>query len=117
MAEYLDTRKSMGKREDGSEKGTGWLGLLKKKEGGYSTEISIDVSLDGKKTAIPLLNPLLNEQEMKYILDTPMEINGKRNPKFMDKMPQTIINKAIDHATMRLKQGKSPFKERNEEFE
>jgi hypothetical protein len=112
MAEYLDTRESMGKREDGSEKGTGWLGVMKRKDGGISTEISIGTNINGKETEIPLMVPTLDTKELKYLLDTPVE-----NKKFMENMPRTIIQKAVEHANMRMKMGKSPFKMISEEWE
>jgi hypothetical protein len=33
---------------------------------------------------------------------------------FMEKMPRSIMDKAVDHAVMRMKEGKSPFAEANE---
>lgn len=110
--EYLDTRKSMGKREDGSEKGTGWLGVMKRPDGGISTEISIGTSIDGKEAEIPLMVPTLDAKEIRYLLNTPVE-----SKKFMKNMPDTIIRKAIEHANYRMKAGKSPFKTQKEEWE
>ena len=110
---YFDSRKSMGKRYGSNdEKGTGWLGPMKRPDGGISTEISMGTAIGGKEVEIPLMVPTLNEKEIKYLLNTPIE-----SKTFMDKMPSSIIKKAVDHANMRMKQGKSPFKERNEEFE
>jgi hypothetical protein len=112
MDEYLDTRESMGKRQDGSEKGTGYLGPMKRAEGGISTEISIGTNINGKEVEIPLMVPTLAKNEIKYLLDTPVDSKS-----FMSNMPQTIIQKAVEHANMRMKMGKSPFKMRDEEFE
>jgi len=112
MAEYLDTRKSMGKREDGSEKGTGFLGVMKRPDGGISTEISMGTNINGKEVQVPLMVPTLTQKEIKYLLNT-----SPKSKTFYEDMPQTIIQKAVDHANIRMKQGKSPFKERNEEFE
>jgi hypothetical protein len=109
---YLDTRKSMGKRQDGSEKSTGFLGVMKRPDGGISTEISIGTSIDGKETEIPLMVPTLDTKEIKYLLNTPVESKS-----FMKNMPESIIRKAIEHASMRTKIGKSPFKQREEEWE
>jgi hypothetical protein len=85
---------------------------MKRPDGGISTEISMGTNIGGKEVEIPLMVPTLNAKEIKYLLNTPIE-----SKKFMDKMPPTIIQKAVEHANVRMKQGKSPFKERNEEFE
>ena len=109
---YLDTRKSMGKRQDGSEKGTGFLGVMKRPDGGISTEISVGTNINGKETEVPLMVPTLTSKELKYLLETPVESKS-----FMKNMPETIIQKAVEHANMRIKMGKSPFKMADEEFE
>jgi len=108
----LDTRESMGKRQDKSEKGMGYLGPMKRADGGISTEISIGTSIGGKEVDVPLMVPTLEAKELKYLLDTPV---GSKS--FMSNMPQTIIQKAVEHANMRMKMGKSPFKMSDEEFE
>jgi hypothetical protein len=108
----LDTRKSMGKRKDNSEKGMGFLGPMKRPDGGISTEISMGTNINGKEVEVPLMVPTLNKKEINYLLNA--------NPKsetFYDAMPQTIIKKAVEHANMRMKMGKSPFKMADEEFE
>lgn len=108
----LDTRKSMGKRQDNSEKGMGYFGPMKRQDGGISTEISIGTNIGGKEIDIPLMVPTLETKELKYLLDTPVDSKS-----FMQNMPQTIIKKAVEHANMRMKMGKSPFKMADEEFE
>ena len=93
-----------GNRADGTKKGLGYFGELKRPDGGVSTEISIGVGINGKDTEIPLIVPTLDRSELDYLLNTPI-----KSRKFMDNMPKTIINKAYDHALMRIDQGKSPF--------
>ena len=110
---YFDTRESMGKRHNSNdEKGTGYLGPMKRKDGSISTEISMGTSINGKEVEVPLMVPTLAPSEIKYLLNTPMDSKS-----FMANMPQTIIQKAVEHANMRMKMGKSPFKMRNEEWE
>lgn len=110
---YFDAFGDLGKRHGSDKrKGTGWLGPMKAKSGDISTEISMGTSIGGKEVEIPLMVPTLNSKEIRYLLDTSLD-----DPKFYDKMPKTIIQKAIEHASMRMKQGKSPFKEREEEWE
>jgi hypothetical protein len=90
-----------GNRPDGSPKGNGWLGVLKRPDGGVSTEISaqFDNILGG--SPIPLLVPTL----------TPEEIQAMLIHKQGDPIPQSIRQKAVEHALMRDKMGLSPFKD------
>ena len=93
-------------RKDGTQKGMGWLGPMKRPDGKVSTELSVGVNLGGKETELPLMVPGLNEMELTYLLS-----NDPQNPEFQSKMPPTIMQKALDHAQKRMSQGLSPFKE------
>lgn len=93
-----------GTRADGSEKGQGYFGELKRPDGDISTEISIGVGIGGKEVEIPLIVPTLTKKELNALLSTDP---GSKD--FMDRIPQTIIEKAYDHAVMRMNEGKSPF--------
>lgn len=98
-----------GMRHDGKgQKYTGWLGEKKRLDdpSQVSTEISIGVGINGKETDIPLMVPTLDKKELNYLLSVDP---GRAD--FFDKMPQSIIEKAVSHAEMRINQGKSPFKE------
>ena len=85
-----------GKRADGSNKGQGYFGELKRPDGKVSTELSIGVDMDGKETEIPSLVPTLTEQEKSYLLS-----GGKPT--------KEIVQKAVAHAKKRIAAGKSPF--------
>ncbi len=93
-----------GNRADGTKKGTGFFGEIKRPDGSVMTEISIGVGLNGKETQIPLIVPTLTKREMDYLLNSDTE-----SKTFMDKMPPSIIDKAVDHAVSRMKLGKSAF--------
>lgn len=87
-----------GNRADGTKKGTGFFGPLKMQDGSgdVATEISIGVNIDGKETQIPTLVPTLTKDEVNYLLK-----GGQPTPE--------IVQKAVDHANKRIKDGKSPF--------
>lgn len=98
-----------GPRPDGTKKGTGWLGVLKRPDGGVSTEISIAMDdVNGGKD-FPLLVPSLNRKEVDAILAIPTD-----DPKFMQKVPKSAIDKAVAFAKSRAAEGKSPFAGVNE---
>lgn len=95
-----------GLRPDGTSKGDGWLGRLKRPDGRISTEISAGFELNGKEVLVPLIHRGSTKADLKYLLNTPED-----SPEFFDKMPKGLIDRAIGHAQERLKKGKSPFKE------
>ena len=86
-----------GKRKDGTKKGKGFMGELKRPDGRVSTELSIGLKIDGKETEIPSLVPTLSENERNHLL-------GGGRP------TDNIVKKAVVHARDRMKRGKSPFK-------
>lgn len=87
-----------GNRTDGTPKGKGFLGELQRPDGKVSTEISVSVNMDGKDVLIPTLVPTLTEQEKNYLLG-----GGKPN--------KSIVDKAVEHAKMRMSKGKNVFAE------
>lgn len=84
------------KRTDGSQKGMGFLGPLRAKDGRTSTELSIGVNFDGKEQEIPSLVPTLSQDEINHML-------GGNAP------TDAIVDKAVEHARMRMKQGKPVY--------
>lgn len=89
------------KRADGSDKGQGFLGLLKRPDGRVSSEISIGVEVNGKEMEVPTMVPTLSQKELDYLMTNPV---GKGHP-----MPPAIVQKATDYARQRIVEGKSPF--------
>lgn len=98
-----------GMRHGGAgKKYSGWLGEKKRLDdpSQISTEISIGVGMNGKEVEIPLMVPGLDKKELNYLLSV-----DPQKKDFFSKMPKSILEKAMGHAEMRMKQGKSPFKE------
>lgn len=93
------------KRADGSTKGTGFLGVLKRPDGGVSSELSIGVEIDGKEAEIPTLVPGLTAKENDYLLGTPESQIATADPAIF----AGIQDKAVAHARDRIAAGKSPF--------
>lgn len=88
-----------GLRPDGTAKGKGYLGELKRPDGGVMTEYSVGVEIDGKEMDIPTLVPTLTKKEVETLLKLKV---GKQPPK-------SIVDKAYDHAMKRLAEGKDVF--------
>jgi len=89
---------SYGKRVDGTEKGTGWLGELKMKDGSnrVMTELSLGFDVNGKEVEMPSIVPTLTDAEVNYLLEG-------------NKPTREIMQKAFHHGMDRIKNGKSPF--------
>lgn len=94
------------KRADGSDKGQGFLGLLKRPDGKVSSEISIGVEVNGKEVEVPTMVPTLSQSQLDYLMTHPV---GEGHP-----IPRDIIQKATDYARQRIDAGKSPFAGPNE---
>lgn len=91
-----------GQRADGSYKGPGFLGPLKRPDGDVSTELSVGVNFDGQEREVPLLVPTLSQAEIDHLL--------------RDGQPtDAMVDKAVAHARQRIKEGKSPFFGRSDE--
>jgi hypothetical protein len=95
-------------RPDGAKKGKGWLGEqpLKMPDGstGVATEYSVQsgaVKVDGKQIDFPSLVPTLTAEERKMMLED--VIPNNKPP------PESVMQKAIEHAKKRLAAGQSPF--------
>ncbi len=95
---------SYGERIDGTDKGRGFKGEIKNPDGTVSTELSITVDIDGQRTLIPLLIPTTTAREISTL-------QGIKNPR---DIPKAIIDKAIQHAEMRISKGLSPFAQEGE---
>jgi hypothetical protein len=100
-----EDRSTWGKRPDGSEKGAGFFGVLKRPDGGISTEISVGLPIGGKEMDVPTLVPTLTEDEKNWLLTHDIK----------EKIPDSIMKKAKAHAEKRIKAGKSPFASIEEE--
>lgn len=98
------TQGEYGHRPDGSQKGNGFLGPLRRPDGGVMTEYSVGVEINGKEMDIPTLVPTLTKREINHIL----------NIKEGDRLPPEIIDKAVAFAEKRIKEGKPVFAEPNE---
>lgn len=98
------------KREDGTEKGRGYFGILPYKGadqpvGTISTELGTSDPVNGKPLLHPLLVPTLTNTERGYLLA------GKRGDKAVE---DSIYGKAAAHAGMRQATGRSPFSQSGE---
>lgn len=88
-----------GLRPDGTPKGRGFLGVLPRPDGGVSTELSLSDKMNGKEVFYPALVPTLNRKELDYLLTS----------KPTAKLPNSILDKAYNHAIGRMSKGMSTF--------
>jgi hypothetical protein len=94
-----------GLRDDGTEKGAGFLGKRKMTDGSGRVVTDMTISggfkVDGISQKYPLLVSTLNEAEVEVLMR-----GGK--------IPDSIRNKAIEHAKDRMEKGLSPFSAHDE---
>lgn len=95
---------SFGPRQDGTQKGEGYFGVLKRPDGNVSTELSVGVEINGKEVEVPAIVPTLTKNELDRLLSL----------KESDRIPDSIMDKAVSHARKRIAAGKSPFAEPGE---
>lgn len=101
-----------GMRPDGTPKGTGFLGVLQRSDGGVMTEYSIADSENpklrgpkGEYLDYPTLVPTLTREEVRTVLGL----------KEGQPVPESIKQKAEAHALARIDAGKSPFAQPGEQ--
>ncbi len=98
------------RRPDGTLTGPGFLGEIPDGHGMVNTEVSIGVRLEangGKETDIPTLVPTLTEEELDYFRTNREEDLPTKDPDLW----RGIVQKAVDHANKRVREGESPFLE------
>lgn len=95
-----DKNAPFGLRHDGTPKSTGFLGRMKNRRGDVVTEFSVDEMVDGKMVHMPSVVPTLNASEAMAIM---------RSTEDGSKLPDSVYEKAVAHARERIKAGKSPF--------
>ena len=84
--------------------------VINNKTGETMTEVSITLDIDGKKVTMPSMVPTLTQKEINILANMPIENNFKN-------IPQSIIDKAVDHYFKRLDEGKSAFYQDGEDLQ
>jgi len=96
--------RDFGKRNDGTPKGNGWLGLINLGGGNVATEYTMQSDMvrgdEGELIDFPTLVPTLTPDEVNIMKD--VILNKKP-------IPEPIIQKAIKHANKQINAGKSVF--------
>jgi len=92
-------------QEEKRKKGLGYFGKLKRPDGMVSTEYSIGITgaeFDWKETEVPSLVPTLTRDEITHVLSG-------------EELTPEIIEKAKQHALVRIEKGLSPFAQAGEQ--
>ena len=93
-----------GARPDGTQKGQGFLGAISLPTGGVATEYTTQsdaVTVNGQRIDFPTLVPTLTQQEVELMRS---DIIPNQKP-----IPESIMQKAIQHANSRLASGLPVF--------
>jgi hypothetical protein len=94
-----------GSRPDGTPKGTGWLGEIKRPDGTVMTEVTTGVNLNGREVNIPLVTPKATKEDLEYLKSA--DVKGKD---FYKNMPKGLMDRAVNHAVKQMKAGKPVYK-------
>ena len=97
-------------RADGTQKGTGYFGVMKRPDGDVSTEISVGVTFDGKEVQIPLMVPTHSKEELDYLLNNPAD----KEDLLDTPIGKSIMDKAVNFSKQRAAKGLSPFYQEGE---
>ena len=91
-----------GLRQDGTNKGLGWLGVHKGASGNDMSEYTVGVPVHGKQMDIPTFVPGLTDAELEHL---------KTEPDLRQRTPMNdaIVGKAAAHAENQVSQGRSVF--------
>ena len=103
--EKADEKLKEGFNKKKRKKGLGYFGKLRGPRGKDWTEYSIGITgpeFGWKETEIPSLVPTLTDEELQYVL------SGKE-------LTPEIVEKAKQHALMRIEKGLSPFAQTGEQ--
>jgi hypothetical protein len=92
-------------RPDGSRKGSGFLGTLKRPDGGVMSELSVGLPVNGQETDIPSIVPGLTKAELDAILKWQ---EGQE-------LPNSVYDKALAFAKQRAAQGRPFFAQPGEQ--
>lgn len=96
----VEPTRNYGQRADGTDKGAGWLGPFRNNKEQDVTEFTIGVPINGKEMDIPTLVPGLTQGEIKSVIKSSQDGSP---------LPQSVIDKAINHATGLVNSGQSVF--------
>lgn len=96
----LKSMPDYGNRPDGTKKGKGFLGEIKRPDGSVMTEITTGYEIDGKKVNLPLITKYSTKEDIEYLKKADPESKD-----FLKNAPAGLEERAIKHAMDRKKAG------------
>lgn len=93
-----------GNRPDGTKKGKGFLGEIKRPDGSVMTEVTMGYEIDGKEINLPLITKNSTKEDIEYLKNA--NLKGKD---FLKNAPAGLEDRAIKHAMNRKKAGLSVY--------
>ena len=101
MANSLSELTKYGKRYGSNDyKQAGYFGEIPLGSGDVATEYSIGQDINGKNVEMPSIVPTLTYDELEAI---------KKSASSNYAIPQSVYEKALEHAKQRIASGRSPF--------
>lgn len=89
-----------GARPDGSKKGMGYKGEIKRPDGSVMTEVTMGYEIDGKQVDLPLITKYSTKEDIEYLKKANL-----KGSDFLKNAPAGLEDRAIKHAMDRKKAG------------
>lgn len=100
----LKSMPDYGNRPDGTKKGKGWMGEIKRPDGTVMTEITTGYNIDGKQVNLPLITKYSTKEDIEYLKKADL-----KDENFLKNAPAGLEKRAIKHAMDRKKAGLSVY--------
>mgnify|MGYP007071606446 CR=1 FL=1 len=98
--EQLKTMPDYGNRPNGTKKGKGFLGEVKRPDGTVMTEVTTKMNVDGKDLEFPLITKNSTKEDLEYLKKADL-----KSTDFIKNAPAGMVDRAITHAMNRKKAG------------
>lgn len=89
-----------GNRPDGTKKGKGFMGEIKRPDGSIMTEVTTGYEIDGKEVDLPLITKYSTKEDIEFLKRANI-----KDKNFLKNAPAGLEDRAIKHAMDRKKAG------------
>ena len=100
----LKTMPDYGNRPDGTKKGKGFMGEIKRPDGTVMTEVTSGYNIDGKEINLPLITKYSTKEDIEFLKRANL-----KDKNYLKNAPAGLEDRAIKHAMDRKKAGLSVY--------
>lgn len=96
----LKSMPDYGTRPNGTKKGKGFMGEIKRPDGSIMTEVTTGYEIDGKEVDLPLITKYSTKEDIEFLKRANL-----KDKNFLNNAPAGLEDRAIRHAMDRKKAG------------